>query len=242
MTRLQDYADAFEYMVRGDASRARAWVASAKGEARLAVYRNNRAVAIADALCSNYPAVMTLVGRDFMRALAVEYARSHPPASPVLALYGDAFPDFIQSFPPLGNLPYLADIARLDRAWVEAFFAPDTDCSAPQTAPAASNILQLTMRARLLTLSWSVHDLWQASRAGLDPPASQLSGTPQHCLVWRGPDGMQSRVLDPDTARLLGEGAHEGACNILAELTACGALAPQTLQLQDNGETSCSRK
>src|SRR3546814_9077986 len=44
-----------------------------------------------------------------------------PPSSPVLLHYGAEFPDFIASFPPAESLPYLADVARIERAATEAY-------------------------------------------------------------------------------------------------------------------------
>lgn len=159
----------------------------------LAVYRNNRAVALADALSRSYPAVTTLVGEAFMRVLAIEFARRHPPCDPVLALYGQGLADFIGGFPPLASLDYLAGIARLDRAWTEVSFASDAGLGS--SAPAEGQPFALSARTRLLTLTWPVHDLWQSSRAGLAPPSDQLEPGRQSVLVWRGPEGMASLVL-----------------------------------------------
>ena len=40
-------------------------------------------------------------------------------------LYGDGFPAFVASFPPAGAIPFLADVARLENAWVEAYHAAE---------------------------------------------------------------------------------------------------------------------
>ena len=45
-------------------------------------------------------------------------SREHPPTSPVLTEYGDGFADWIAGFEPAAALPYLADMARLERARV----------------------------------------------------------------------------------------------------------------------------
>jgi Putative DNA-binding domain len=89
---------------------------------RFAVYRNNVTVALTDALQANFPATCRLVGEEFFRAMARTYALSEPPTSPILLDYGTGFPDFIAAFAPL---PYLADVARIERAWTEAYHAPD---------------------------------------------------------------------------------------------------------------------
>ncbi len=94
---------------------------------RFGVYRNNVIVALIDALADTYPVVAALVGEDFFRAMAREFARRHPPCSPVMAEYGGDFADFIGTFAPAQSLPYLADMARLEWQRVVSFHATDAD-------------------------------------------------------------------------------------------------------------------
>lgn len=193
MSRSADFQGAMRLAFRGETGPAAGFLDTPQAAERLAVYRNNRAVALADTLSRAFPAVNTLVGTKFMRAVTIEFARSHPPRDPVLALYGADFPDFLAGFPPAGRVPYLADIARLDRAWTEAHFASDAGIDAPLPEP--DEALALSPRARLRALSWPVHDLWISSRQGLPPPTDQLEPRHQGVLVWRGPQGMDSDVL-----------------------------------------------
>ncbi len=92
---------------------------------RFAVYRNNVAVGLIRALEARFPAVLDLVGGEFFRAMARDFALANPPASPVLIEFGDRFPDFIASFPPAAGLPYLADVARIEAARTRAYHAAD---------------------------------------------------------------------------------------------------------------------
>ena len=92
---------------------------------RFAVYRNNVHVGLVEALLKRYPIVARLVGDDFFRGMARVYVGSHKPASPLLIYYGADFPDFIASFAPAAGIPYLADVARLESAWLEAYHAAD---------------------------------------------------------------------------------------------------------------------
>lgn len=92
---------------------------------RFAVYRNNVKVSLIDALADTYPVTQAMVGEDFFRAMARLYVSAEPPRSPVLAWYGDSFPDFVQRFPPASGLPYLADLARLEKRYVQAYHAAD---------------------------------------------------------------------------------------------------------------------
>ena len=78
------------------------------------VYRNNVIVGWVDTLAATYPVVQALVGEPFFRAMAREFCNQHPPNSPVLALYGGGLACFIEGFAPAAQLPYLADLARLE--------------------------------------------------------------------------------------------------------------------------------
>ena len=98
-------------------------------QARLAVYRNNVVVSLTDALAAAYPAVLSLVGERFFKAAAGVYVRAEPPRSPVLITYGQSFAQFLEGFAPAAKLPFLADVARLERLWLEAYHAAD---AAPQ--------------------------------------------------------------------------------------------------------------
>src|SRR5439155_8010965 len=77
------------------------------------------------ALKDAFPAVGRIVGEDFFRAMARTYVLQALPASPILLDYGGSFPDFIAGFEPAATLPYLADVARTERAWNEAYHAAE---------------------------------------------------------------------------------------------------------------------
>ncbi len=105
---------------------------------RFDIYRNNVVVSLGEALAATYPAVQRLLGEAYFRALAAEYVRAHPPESPVLLFYGAAFAGFVDAFPPLAGYPYLADVARIEWAWLQAYHAADADPLAPETVAAVA--------------------------------------------------------------------------------------------------------
>ncbi len=92
---------------------------------RLAVYRNNVIASLSAALAVRFPVVRRLVGEEFFRGMARLYVVHAPPRSPVLLLYGDTFPSFIENFTPAASLQYLSDIARLELARGHAYHAAD---------------------------------------------------------------------------------------------------------------------
>ena len=94
---------------------------------RFAVYRNNVAVSLIDALADSFPVVQMLVGEEFFRAMARVFVLSSPPLLPMLVRYGETFPEFVAGFAPAQSLPYLADMARLELARVQAYHAADAE-------------------------------------------------------------------------------------------------------------------
>lgn len=92
---------------------------------RFNVYRNNVVVSLTEALQAAFPAVAQLVGPEFFAAMGGAFVRAHPPQSPVMAFYGDAFPDWLRAFPPVAALPYLPEVASIEQARREAYHAAD---------------------------------------------------------------------------------------------------------------------
>jgi Putative DNA-binding domain len=139
-SRLQRFQQQFQRALfagdelSGDDSSA---VAHLVAQPAFAVYRNTVLKGCIDALQANYPAVTRLVGEEWMRATAAVFARVQPPATPMLLEYGAAFADFLRDFAPAAELPYLAEVARLDRFWNEAHTARD---EAPLTPAAVARL------------------------------------------------------------------------------------------------------
>ncbi len=197
------------------------------GGARFNVYRNNVAVGLGDALANTFPVVRTLVGADFFAGMAQVYAKNCRPASPVLSEYGQSFGDFIDTFGPAEGVPYLGDVARLERAWLDAYHG--ADC-APLAIAALSDIAQselddllvtLHPSARMLTFAGPAVSIWQAHQDQSHPDLSMIRDTAEHALIVR-PE-MDVHVLALSKAgylftQQLAEGKSLGAvCDALAD-------------------------
>lgn len=154
---------------------------------RFAVYRNNVAVSLSKALEQGFPVVQRLVGEAFFSAMAGIFVREHPPVSPVLMLYGAAFPAFLQRFPPVHHLGYLPDVARLELALRESYHAADA-IGLPVEAVAGlrvealmSSRFILVPSVRVVPSAWPIHGIWLANTQDGPPP----SMAPQDVLVLR---------------------------------------------------------
>lgn len=144
-------------------------------ERRFAVYRNNVVVGLVRALEARFPVIVRLVGEEFFRAMAQVYVTQDPPRSPILFRYGSSFPDFISGFPPAGEIPYLADVARLELARGRAYHAADArSISADAFASLDADGLAVTgirfhPSVELLTSPFPIVSIWQAHQREGEP-------------------------------------------------------------------------
>jgi hypothetical protein len=83
-------------------------------EARLRVYRNHVRITLAEALGATFPATARLLGGNGFGHLARRFVGTHPPTQPCLAEYGRDFPAFLGRQPDLADVPFAADLARLE--------------------------------------------------------------------------------------------------------------------------------
>ena len=161
------------------------------GVRRFAVYRNNVVVGLTGTLKDAFPAVHRIVGADFFRAMARAYVMVEPPRSPILLDYGAGFPDFIRQFEPAAVLPYLADVARIERAWTEAYHAPEASpidpsafsAIAPDQLPAIR--LDLHPSLRVVRSQFPALTIWQMNVAGGAPAPVDLNAGGEDVLIVR---------------------------------------------------------
>ncbi|RYF18616.1 MAG: DUF2063 domain-containing protein [Comamonadaceae bacterium] len=212
--------------------RARAGAAVAR---RFDVHRNNVIASLVDAVADTFPVVRALVGEAFFRAMAVAFVRSHPPRSPVLHAYGDAFPLFVAGFAPAAALPYLADVARLEWARMEACHAADAQplTRAPAAGGRIGELLPVLHPAtRLVRSPHAIVALWAAHQQDAAPehldasPAENaLVVRPAHeVLVVRCDDGTAAFLRAAQEGRTLGECATAGLACAGFDLAACLSL------------------
>ena len=180
---------------------------------RFSVYRNNVAAGLIGAIEARYPVSRRIAGDERFRAMARAFVRAHKPRSPVMIAYGGEFPEFLAGCE--GVEPSLADVARLENAWVEAYHAEDAAAATlgelaaltPDCLPGTRIVFHPA--ARLLRFLTPAASLWAAAQEGGLPAApNEVIG--EDALVARPGCDVGVRVLPPlgfDFALLLREGA-----------------------------------
>ena len=169
-------------VVRGRAGRT--------ADKRFNVYRNNVTVSLIDALAAVYPAVQRITGVDFFRAMARSHIRATPPTSPLLFEYGRDFPVFIEQYEYASSMPWLADTARIERAWLDAYHAADAEPLPPAALAVVpqeklADLVFITHPAtRIVRSRYSAMTI-VASNRGNEPVGRIDASTPEDALITR---------------------------------------------------------
>ncbi len=142
-----------------------------RADIAFAVYRNNVWSGWIDAVRDVYPVTAKVIGEQAFAVAVRNFAAAHPPKHALRSQTGDAFAGFLRSWPPAQNLPYIADLAALEKARADAFAAADAQPLKPaDLASTKSDEKNYFPRLRLrlhpslcwLEAGWPVDALWQA--------------------------------------------------------------------------------
>jgi len=166
-----------------------------------AVYRNTSARGVVEALRASYPTVDMLVGEEMFTQVALDYRKERPPATPVLSDYGADFAAFLSRQPWTCELPYLADVARLDWLWLESFLAPDAG-SMPRAFGDRTTI-GLHPATRFAWLSTPAMTIWQAHRDPWSLEELDPEWVEEGALFTRPGQSVRAELIDPAFHRLL---------------------------------------
>jgi hypothetical protein len=236
---LSRFQDAFARALLDPDAAPDAGVAALAAQPAFAVYRNTVTKGCIDALQANFPAVARIVGEEWFRAAAAIYVRAEPPSDPTLLRFGASFPEFLGRFEPAASLPYLPDVARLDRLWTDAHAASDHDVLDPSSVaglapPAlARAVLHPHPAARWAWFADApIFTIWSRNRTSgpFDPdfqwqPEGALLARPQGAVEWHPLDAAAVAFLDACAAgRPLSEAA-AGALEANADVDIARLLA-----------------
>jgi hypothetical protein len=171
-------------------------------ERRIRIYRNHFTISLTDCLGATFPVLKALVGEPYFNQCARRFASQHPPVSPVLFEYGEAFPPFVADTTGSEEFAYLADVGAFEWAINGAYHADDAApidsrkiLSVPQEHHGAL-VLHLHPSARLVTSSYPVLAVWRANQPGADGETVDLRRGGDRVLVWRKGLDVGWRVLD----------------------------------------------
>ncbi len=175
-----------------------------------AVYRNGFLRGSIEALRNSYPVVEQLVGDEYFDLLAENYVTRYPPQQATLVNYGKSFPQFLEQQLEQHGLAYLPDFARLDQAWLRAYFAEDStilsEDNIEQWQQAGNDIENLVATlpasAELLTLEHGIRTTWLTLKSNKTLAGNtRIDAREEHLLLWRDVEH-QIRVRELNRAEL----------------------------------------
>ena len=177
-------------------------------EARVDIYANMYFYRILDALKEDFPATLAVLGDENFHNLVTGYLLEYPPTDPSITHSGSHLAEYLRDHPMRGRAPFVADLAKLERATVEVFLGPDAPALDPDALRAVAiedwptMKLKLHPSAQILSLDWRVSDLLRAveEHRPWNPPNQDAVKV----LVWRTNARVFHRDLDPTEANAVG--------------------------------------
>ena len=151
--------------------------------ARIHVYRTMYFWRLYEVLREDYPKTHEALGDDF-EDLVRGYLARHPSEHPSVRHLGGRLPDFLETDAAARARPWLADLARLERARVDVFDAPDATPIRPSdlgcVPPEAWADLRFEPIPALAIVrsAFPIHDAWSA-------PADPVAARRTTARVWR---------------------------------------------------------
>lgn len=202
-------------------------------EDRVGIYADMYFYRILDVLKEDFPVTLALISLDNFHNLVTGYLIDYPSRHYSIGEAGRSLADFLRDHPLFREYPFLADLARLERALTDAFHAEDAEPANAETMKTVAperwaglrfathpsvRILDLDYRVDRVMIAIQKDGKWQA-------PDRECAPT----LVWRSGGTVRYRVLEAVERDALGE-MREGAtfAEICERLAA--ALSEQAAQ------------
>lgn len=175
----------------------------------LQAYQANAGASAERALAAAFRTVQALVGEDSFATLARAFWHAEPPERGDLAQFGAGLPAFMAASEQLADVPYLADVARLDWHLAEAERALDAQLE-PETLQLLSEVdpahlrLVLMPGVSVLASEHPIVSLWKAHQPTGDAAEQGLRldlSRGEHAVVWRTGWRAGADTLDVASAR-----------------------------------------
>ena len=194
---------------------------------RVAIYANAYFYRLRDVLKEDFPATLAVIGATDFHNLITGYLIEYPPTEPSIAYAGQHLAAFLRQHPRSERVPWIADLAVLERKLIESFCAADIvplDADAMRAIdPSAWPALRMTLHpaSHLLDVAWPVDQVLRAIERG--EPWQEPRHAPSAILIWRREMQVFYRKIDaPERAALAiaRDGASFGAiCEVIATMS-----------------------
>jgi len=151
--------------------------------------------------------------------------------------YGADFPEFVAGFEPAAPPPYLADVARIERAWSEAYHAAEATALAPEALAAipSDRIAEVRLAVhpslRIVRSRWPAITIWHMNVGDGVPGPVDLESGGDDALVVRPDAEVAVRAMPGGGAEFV---AALAGGRTLAEAVESAAIADSRFDLAAN--------
>jgi hypothetical protein len=167
---------------------------------RINIYADAYFYRLLECLSQEFPATLAVAGPGEFVNLVRDYLAWRPPTEPSIFYAGRYFSEFLGKHRLTRQWPFIAELARLERATLESFHAPNAP---PLTEEAICKIpsrhwptieLQMHPTVRILRNEWRVTDVLSSVESGREwcEPARETATV----IVWRRGTNVHYRSLD----------------------------------------------
>ena len=194
-------------------------------ETLLGLYRDDYILRLIEFAQNDHEQLRAYLGDDAFEEMARAYAAAYPSRYRNAKDFCAHVPQFLAEAEPYRQHPELGELAALEKALNDAFFAkseaPIAVSALAAFAPEEWTSLRFTPHAsaRTLDLATNAAGIWSALKRGGEPPLGETLAARQHVLVFRR-DVPEFRVLGEEEAMLWDEAASGVRFGVLCEMAA----------------------
>ncbi len=185
-------------------------------EERVDIYASAYFYRILDVLKEDYPATLKVLGETDFHNIVTGYLIEYAPTHFSITYAGQFLARYLENHPLTERCRYIADLARLERALVDSFIAPDAEPLSSETMRSVDPDAWGSLRMRthpsvhLLEASWDVASLLRAIEEGVSASDDPAPGR-FRIVVWRMKNRSFYRDAEPVEVEALSL-AHQGTC------------------------------
>lgn len=175
------------------------------------VYANNAYHGLVSALDDTYPAVRAALGADAFQRLAIGFVHASGPGHRGLTAFAEGFPEFLRA----GGVPVpgaVADLAALERAWLQAYHAEDApalalgDLARLDQASLLRAVFRPHPATRVVATRYAADRLLAAHKNGATlPPLGSIPRRGALVGFFRPDADIAFTVLDPASASIVSD-------------------------------------
>jgi Putative DNA-binding domain len=168
--------------------------------ARITIYVNAYFYRLLECLKEEYPATLAVIGPNDFAGLIHDYLGWRPPTEPSIFYVGCYLAEFLRNYVLVERWPFIAELARLERATLETFHAPDAPTLSDEAIRAIPAQQWPTLKLRshpgveILRGEWRVTEVLSAVERGDKwvEPAQETNAV----IVWRRGTSVHYRILE----------------------------------------------